>query len=244
MIEATLPKVRWLVSRDGPPGLKKCPGRNDPAYGVWMIENLIPQEHRRTAIIVDPMCGGGQLWALRSPGVTVVGCEKEPSRVAIAQLNRIAAYHGDARTWAPVRASFGDNGPDLVAFSFPYPNCDHNSANVKNDVVAQKGLQSMQDIGPRPDPFRTFTQIATYRGNAPVAVIAKNYIEQQVEVDDVGLLVQSGVMAGLGRPEVYRFHIGYGVTEQWKVKRGEFSAKTGRTHRAVEHEYVIVFWRD
>lgn len=245
MKDIELPRVKWRVS-NGPPGLRDCPGRNSPAYGVWMIENLVPPGRREAPVIADPMCGGGQLWVKRPPDSRVVGCEKEPSRARVAAMNGIWAEIGDALTWKP-RADLlrieGVAQADLVAFSFPYENCDHNSGNVKNDIVKQKGLQSMQDIGPRPDPLRVFTQIATWCGNAPVAVIAKNYIRDQTVVDDVGELIQAAAMAGLALVEVYRVHVGPGVTEQWKLARGKYNARTGAKHRVVEHEHVIVLRR-
>lgn len=233
----TLPKVNWRVSQ-GLPGLKAFPGRNDPAYGVWMIEHLIPQRKRACAVIADPFAGGGQLWVKAPPGVIVIGCELRAERADLARRSGLAVTQGDALTWAPHHDSHLAK-IDLVAFSMPYKKCDHDSGN-KSNLVEEKGLQSMQDIGPRPDPLRVFTQIATYCGDALVALINKNYIEGQVEVDDTGELIQAAVMAGFQLVEVYRVFIGTGFTESAKKARKEFQAKTGQQYRAVEHEHIIV----
>lgn len=40
---------------DGPPGLKNCPGRNDPRYGAWMLEHLCAGI--ASPVVADTMCG-------------------------------------------------------------------------------------------------------------------------------------------------------------------------------------------
>lgn len=222
----------------GPEGLKDCPGRNDPRYGAWMISHLIPTGVRKCApVIADPMCGGGQLWMLRPVGAQVEGCEMVAERVEIARANGILAQHGRAEDWTPTRLPV-----DLIAFSPPYPNCDHDSGKTahQKQIVASKGLQSMQAIEPVACLWRVFAQIATWRGTAPVAVIVKNYIDGQAEVDWASEVAASMAMAGLGAVERYYRRVPPGPTEQWKVARGEYSARTGKTHRVVDREWVLV----
>lgn len=222
---------------DGPPGLQACPGRNDARYGAWMIEHLIPLGVRKIApVIADPMCGGGQLWMLRPPGAIVLGCELKSERAQVARENGVRAVQGRAEEWEP------GEPVDLVAFSPPYPNCDHNSGSTahQQELVASKGLQAMQAIEPVPCLWRVFANIARWRADAPVAVIVRNWIEGQVEVDWASEVVGSMVMAGLGEVTRYRRAIPPGPTEQWKLARGEFSRHTGAKHRVVEHEHVLV----
>lgn len=216
---------------DGPPGLKDCPGRNDPRYGAWMIATLIPGVPE--PVIADPMCGGGQLWMLRPSGARVIGCELVGRRVDIARTNGIAAVEGSAETWTCPLV------PHLVAFSPPYPSADHDSGN-RSGIVAEKSLQSMQAIAQVPCLWRVFAQIASWRDGAPVAVLVKNYVRDQVEVDWASEVAGAMAMAGLG--EVRRFFrkIPPGPTEQWKLARGEYSAKTGAKHRVVDREWVLV----
>jgi hypothetical protein len=218
----------------GPAGLQECPGRNDPRYGAWMLEHLVPS-HVGKPRIADPMCGGGQLWML-TPTAVVYGCELREDRAAIARQNGVIAFQGNAETWQPCEPV------DLVAFSFPYRNCDHDSGSTKHqaDLVKSKGLQSMQAIEQVPCFWRVFAQIATWCGDAPVAVIHKNYIDGQRLVDEIEELAGAMVMAGFEPPERYYRVIPPGPTETWKVARGEYSAKTGKTHRVVDREYVLV----
>ena len=188
-------------SLDGAPaGLKDCPGRNDPRYLTWAIRTLIPDAP--FPIIIDPMCGGAQLHAQAPVGATVYGCEKVAERVAIAQANGVQAEHGEAETWRPVVAP---DQIDLVLFSPPYPNCDHSSGNTahQRDLVASKGLQSMQAIEQVPCLWRVFAQVATYRGTAPVAVIVRDYVRDQSTVAWSEEVAAAMVMAGLGQVERY-----------------------------------------
>lgn len=230
-------EIRFATARPvippGPSGLQDCPGRNDPRYGAWMIAQFCDT---RPAVVVDPMCGGGQLWMLRPADAIVQGCEINQDRVQIARENGIAAEHGEAETWAPSMV------PDLVGFSFPYRNCNHDSGKGEHqrDLVASKGLQSMQAIEQVPCFWRVFAQIATYCGTAPVAVIVRNYIRDQVEVDWVSEVAGSMAMAGLGEVERYWRTVKPGPTEQWKLARGEYLAKTGKAHRVIDREWVLV----
>lgn len=224
---------RFRLPDTAPLGLGLLPGRNHPGIGRWLLDTFCPGKR---AVVADPFCGGGQLWMDRRPGDAVVGCDINPARVLIAERNGIHPVIGDAQTWAPYGAV------NLVAFSPPYPNCDHDSGKGKAqlEMVAQRGAHAMQCIEPPPDMLRVFLHIATWRGVAPVAVIARNSIEGQVEVDWVSELEASMRFAGLG--EVRRFfrRIPPGMTEQWKVARGEYSAKTGQLHRVVDREWVLV----
>lgn len=240
-------EIKFSESRkpcDGPTGLQECPGRNDPRYLTWMLQTLIPDIKHPT--IVDPMIGGGQLHMLRPGTARVIGCDVNWRRVEIARANGCLAIIGDAESWKPEWvATDGSRAPidlDIVAFSPPYPNCDHASGKTEHQVelVRSKGLQSMQAIEQVPCMWRVFAQIATYCGRAPVAVICKNYVEKQVEVDWVSELASSMMMAGLGRVDRYWRKVPTGPTETWKVARGEFSARTGKTHRTVEKEWVLV----
>lgn len=232
-IEIPLPP-RWTLPASAPSGLRELPGRNHPAIGRWLIDRYCSSA--RPAFVVDPFCGGGQLWMLRPPGVNVLGCDTNEQRVQIAREQAIAAYHGDAQEWGPVVE------PDLVGFSPPYPNCDHDAGKTQHqrDLVASKGLHASQAIEPPPDMLRVFLHIATYRGRAPVAVIARNSIEGQVEVDWVSELEASMRFAGLGEVQRYFRRIPPGPTESWKLARGEYSAKTGKHHRVVDREWVLV----
>lgn len=234
MTELHLLGQRPAVIDSGPPGLRDCPGRNDPRIGRWLIEKFCAGV--REPVIVDPMCGGGQLWMLRPQGARVLGCELVGRRVDIARANGILAEEGRAEEWTPALV------PHLVAFSPPYPNCDHNSGATahQRELVAEKGLQAMQSIEAVPCLWRVFAQISTYRYAAPVAVIVRNWIEGQVEVDWASEVASSMVMAGLGEVERYWRAIKPGPTEQWKVARGEYSARSGAKHRVVDREWVLV----
>lgn len=252
----------WKGVRSGPPGLQACPGRNDPRYGSWMIEALAykPRWRKnpdctfcgsdgtsylsesalcscgsRRLVIADPMCGGGQLWMMAPEDATVHGCERNPERVPIAQANGILAVHGDALTWRPPER------PDLVGFSFSFPNCDHVSGKgeMQRAFIASKGLQSMQRIEPPPDLLRTYLQIATYCGAAPVATIVKNWIEEQAEVDWTSEVVAAANWAGFDT-EVFSREITPGFTEVAKRASGKLSPRTGQLHRVVTRENVVV----
>lgn len=222
---------RPTVIDSGPLGLRDCPGRNDPRWGQWLIATFC--EGVVEPVIVDPMCGGGQLWMLRPSGVAVYGCELVESRVYIARANGLTAHAGRAEDWTPPAT------PDLVAFSPPYPSADHDSGN-KGSLVSDKALQSMQAIEQVPCMWRVFAQIATHRARAPVAVIVKNYVRDQAEVDWVSEVAASMTLAGLG--EVRRFYrrVPPGPTEQWKLAQGKRSSKTGKLHRVVDLEWVLV----
>lgn len=222
-------------SVNAPSGLQEFPGRNDSRYGAWMLSTLIPGTS--SPVVADPMCGGGQLWLLRGKDVSVVGCELKAERVAVARAGGIQAECGEAESWTPPCV------PDLVGFSPPYPNCDHSSGSTdhQKDLVASKGLQSMQAIEQVPCMWRVFAQIATYADKAPVAVICKNYVQGtkglgkkgQAEVDWVSELAASMAMAGLGEVTRYWRKVPPGPTEQWKLARDP-------SHRVVTREYVLV----
>lgn len=226
-------------TREGPPGLQDCPGRNDARYGAWMLETLCAGSP--SPVVADPMCGGGQLWMLRPAMATVLGCELVQERAAIARANNVNAQAGNAETWTPGRRV------DLVGFSPPYPNCDHASGKTEHQVelVKSKSLQAMQAIEQVPCMWRVFAQIATYCGTAPVAVICKNYIRGtpglgtrgQAVVDWVEELAGSMAMAGLGRVDRYWRSVPPGPTEQWKLAR---NAK----HRVIDREFVLVARRE
>lgn len=232
MTEITLPRVP--KSRTAPPGLQDLPGRNNPAVGLWLIETFCAGI--REPVVADCMVGGGQLWMSRPDGVRVIGCEKVARRVDIARANGINAFQGEAETWECPLV------PHLVAFSPPYPNCDHNSGATEHQkqLVESKGLQSMQAIEGVPCMWRVFANIARWRGDAPVAIIVKNYIQEQIEVDWAGEMASSMVMAGLGQVDAYFYRVKSGPTETWKVARGEFSARTGKKHRVIDREIILV----
>lgn len=145
---------------------------------------------------------------VRSKDTHVLGCELREDRAAIARANGIEAMQGDALTWRPHLA------PHLVGFSFSYPNCDHNSGNSEKQkaFVKSKGLESNQAIEPPPDLLRTYLQIATYCGAAPVATIVKNWIEQQAEVDWTAEVVAAASWAGF-ECEVFWHEVTPGFTE-------------------------------
>lgn len=220
---------------DAPAGLRDCPGRNDPRYGAWMLFNLVPGVAE--PVVADPMCGGGQLWMQRRPGTRVYGCELVVERAMIAEQNGVIAAAGTAETWRPPVEPV-----DLVAFSPPYPNCDHNSGTTahQRDLVASKGLQAMQAIEQVPCLWRVFAQVATYRGAAPVAVIVRDYVRDQSTVRWSEEVAAAMTLAGLGSVEWFYRMVPPGPTEQWKLARGEFNARTGQKHRVVDRELVLV----
>jgi hypothetical protein len=181
MTELALP-ARGGRRFKGAPGTEKQVGRNNPHIGVWLIRELAGiAPHRR---IADPMCGAGQLWlnALQEdPSVVIYGCDIAPERVQLARLNGIVAEDGWAQEWTPP----GAVDVDLIAFSPIYPNCDHDSgANERQqELIKKKGLHAMQRIEGTRNLLPVFLHLQTYRHRAPVAVIARNAIEKQVEVD-------------------------------------------------------------
>lgn len=240
---ATSNEIRFTGPRvqvsEGPPGLQGCPGRNDPRYGAWLIETLCADVlgAGRLPVVVDPMCGGGQLWMQRPAGTIVYGCELKPARVEIARQNGIIAQQGEAETYRPPVADI-----DLVATSFPYRNCDHVSGKgaKQQELIRSKGLQSMQAIEPVPCFWRVLAQIATWCGGAPVALIHKNYIDGQAVVDEIEELSGALVMAGFEPPARWWRRVRPGFTEQGKLARGEYQARTGAKYRVIEMEYVLV----
>lgn len=212
------------------------PGRNHPAIGRWLIDTFRPAGDRRLMAVVDPMCGAGQLWATRPDGVDVFGCDLDAGRVAIAVANGISAVQAMAEEWEPPVV------PDLIAFSPIYPNCDHDSGHTQRQkaMVAHKRATAMQAIRGSTNLLPVFLQIARYRDRAPVAVITRNYIDGQAEVDWTSEVAASMVMAGLGEVRRYFRRIPPGMTESWKVARGTLSPRTGRVHRVVDREWVLV----
>src|ERR1044071_1710340 len=129
-------------------GLLDLPGRNHPAIGRWLAESICPKWPR---VIADPMCGGGQLWMsvlADEQRPTIHGCEVDASRARIALTHGIRARQDRAEQWTPLHT------PDLVAFSPPYPNCDHSSGQTEHqqELVRSKGLQAMQEIGGGTNP--------------------------------------------------------------------------------------------
>lgn len=206
-------------------GTMDQPGRNHPGIGRWLIDEYA----RRFEPIADPMCGAGQLWALRHDETgPVYGCDIRFEAVALAQANGLTAYHQRAETWKPPVA------PCLVAFSPPYPNANHGNGDSEGQraIRETKGLQALQTCPGTRNLLPVFLQIGTYCGAVPVAVIVRNWIERGHEVDWVSEVEQS-----------MRF-VGFRVERVWrKLLPGPFTQmklKSGKQGKWVDREWVLV----
>lgn len=217
------------------PGSELAPGRNSAALGLWLCEKFLagPGAGR---LVIDPMCGVGQWWqhAMRKYGdICVLGCELDAERVALANQNGLQAVQGLAEEWRPdIAAEFSI---DLVAFSPRYPKCNKNSGKNEKQVqmVKERGAHSMQKIEGSLNLLPVFLNIASYRRSAPVAVVVKDYVEDQIAGGWVDEVASSMAFAGLGPLTAYYREVLPGMTEQWKVSANP-------RHRWIDREVVLV----
>ena len=219
----------------GVPGTELERGRNNPLIGLWLLDNVMENEMFRT--VVDPMCGPGQLWlnAIASdPRLKVYGCDINPDCVRLALANGIRAEEDWAQEYVPdlpdpLRAH------DLICFSPIYPQNDHDSGKgeKQTQMVQERGAHAMQKIEGTRNLLPVFLHLQTYRAGAPIAVIARNAIENQVEVDWVSEIEASMVFAGLGPIERFFYSIPPGMTEQWKKARNP-------RHRVITREWILL----
>lgn len=206
------------------------PGRNHPGLGRWLLEMVERefglQDHHYD--VADPFVGAGFLWLHRGSWVRVFGCDIRYEAVSLAQANGITAYHQRAETWVPPVP------PCLVAFSPPYPNADHGNGESEGQKALResKGLAAMQTCPGTRNLLPVFLQVATYCGAAPVAVIVRNWIERNREVDWASEVEQSMRFAGFQVERFWR-KILPGPTTQWKLKSGKQTAW-------VDREWILV----
>lgn len=207
-------------------GTMDQPGRNHPGLGTWLIDTLIGR--KRWPVIVDPMCGAGQLWLLSGRYVHIHGSDLRPEVIAIARQNQVEAVCSRAEVWTPPAA------PDLVAFSPSYPNADHGNGESEGQkaIREEKGLQALQTCPGTRNLLPVFLQIGTYCGAAPVAVIVRNWIERNREVDWVSEVEQSMRFAGYQVERFWR-RLLPGPFTQMKLKSGKQTAW-------VDREWVLV----
>lgn len=224
-IEIKLPRVKL---RQLAIGSEKWPGRNDPRIGLWLSREFIPAD-LALAVIADPMIGVAQMWSCLDRSHEVYGCEMKSSGMVFARANGAHAVCDFAERWRPpVR-------PDLVAFSHAYPKNDHDSGKTQKqiDLVKKKGLHASQKIEGTRNLLPVFLNIQSYREGAPVAVIIRNGIEDQVEVDVASEVEASMNFAGLGP-----------VTRYWyRCKPGFFDnikRSVNPRFRIIEKEYILI----
>lgn len=205
------------------PGTMDQPGRNHPGLGKWLRERYAWPEF----LIADPFCGPGFLWSWTNREY-VVGCDIRIEAVELACANGLLAEVGSASKWRP------SGLPHLVAFSPPYPNADHGNGESEGQktIREKKGLQALQTCPGTRNLLPVFLQISTYCGAAPVAVIVRNWIERNREVDWVSEVEQSMRFAGF---EVGRF---------WRrLLPGPFTQmklRSGKQTKWVDREWVLV----
>lgn len=200
------------------PGTMDQPGRNHPGLANWLLEmverELGFQDHYYD--VADPFVGAGFWWCQRPGHVRVHGCDLREEAMLLARQNGVSAVCERAERWTPPVP------PALIAFSPPYPNCEHSSGKSEKQIAMRmkKHLMAMETCPGTRNLLPVFLQVASYRGAAPVAVIVRNWIEKGREVDWVSEVEQSMRFAGLGQVERFWRRLLPGPTTQWKLKSG------------------------